>query len=309
MTIFAFQSSYLGLTVVSYTVKDIIDEFGYLRSLGEASTAAVKKDAMVGETEALKETQLKQTEADEMKQSSALQNEIKTAESRYKFQEKKYTYDREVCEKRAEADFATELQRVETRNKILTKKLEVQLKESELQVELAKSEMERTKLQFEIDVHKLADAEYSRAKILADAHKQKIELEAAAEAEAVQLRGSANAYMIEKTGIAENEMLAKKADALKDFNAAARMDMILEALPKVAAEIAEPLSRCSKITMVSQGEGEVGANKLTNEILEIMSKVQFTVDKMGASQTASDAGGDESVSDPNIIRPVVAQKS
>jgi flotillin len=284
-----------GLTVVSYTVKDIEDEYEYLRSLGEACTANVKKDAMVSETEALKETQLKQTEADEMKQSSALRNKIKMAQSHFDFREKKFTYDKEVREKIAEADFAAELQRVETRNQILKEKLKVQLEESRLQVELARNEMERTKSQFQIDVHKLADAEYRRAQILAEAHKDKVKVEAKAEADAVRMRGIANAYMIEKTGIAENEMLARKADVLKEFNAAARMDMILEALPKVAAEIAEPLSRCSKITMVSQGDGEIGASKLTNEILEIMHKVHHTVEKMG-SQSAAEFDTDDGVS-------------
>lgn len=279
---------HIGLTVVSYTVKDIVDEHGYLRSIGEACTAKVKKDAMVSEAEALKQTQLKQTNAEEMKQTSALTNEVKILEQQFDFREKKLTFDKEVSEERAEADFAAELQRVKTRNEILAQKLKVQLTESQLQVDLALNEKEQTEYQFQIDVYKLANAELERAKILAEAHKKKLELEAEAEANALLLRGQANAYMIEKTGVAENEMIGQKAEALKSFNEAARMEMILEVLPKVAAEIAEPLTRCSKITMVSQGDGEIGANKLTNEILEIMSKVHnFAMDKLG-SQTADD---------------------
>ena len=41
----------------------------------------------------------------------------------------------------------------------------------------------------------------------------------------------------------------------------------------MAAEIATPIAQAKKITMISSGDGEVGAAKLTGEVLEIMSKV------------------------------------
>ena len=37
--------------------------------------------------------------------------------------------------------------------------------------------------------------------------------------------------------------------------------MVLEALPKVAAEVAAPLSQAKKITMVADASGEVGASR------------------------------------------------
>ena len=42
----------MGITVVSYTLKDIQDEDGYLKALGLVRTAEVKKDARIGEAEA-----------------------------------------------------------------------------------------------------------------------------------------------------------------------------------------------------------------------------------------------------------------
>jgi len=50
--------------------------------------------------------------------------------------------------------------------------------------------------------------------------------------------------------------MAKKADAWKEYKEAAMLDMFLESLPKVAAEVAAPLSQAKKITMVSDGSGE-----------------------------------------------------
>lgn len=42
---------------------------------------------------------------------------------------------------------------------------------------------------------------------------------------------------------------------------------------QIAAEVAAPLSQAKKITMVSSGSGEVGAAKLTGEVLAIVNKV------------------------------------
>lgn len=41
----------------------------------------------------------------------------------------------------------------------------------------------------------------------------------------------------------------------------------------MAAEVAAPLTQAKKITMVSAGDGEVGAAKMTGEVLDIMAKV------------------------------------
>lgn len=86
--------------------------------------------------------------------------------------------------------------------------------------------------------------------------------------------------------------MSKKAEAWREYREAAMVDMLLETLPKVhrisnqflhylmtfalnqiAAEVAAPLSQAKKITMVSTGGGEIGAAKLTDEILAIVNKV------------------------------------
>ena len=91
--------------------------------------------------------------------------------------------------------------------------------------------------------------------------------------------------------------MAKKADAWKEYKEAAMVDMMLQTLPKVsqgtkvvlslslcacqvAAEVAAPLSQTKKITMVSNGDGEIGAARLTGEVLDIMVKVPDMVNKM-----------------------------
>ena len=51
-------------------------------------------------------------------------------------------------------------------------------------------------------------------------------------------------------------------------------------MPEVAAEVAAPLTKAKKITMISDGNSEVGASKLTQEVLSIMDKIPETVAKM-----------------------------
>lgn len=48
----------------------------------------------------------------------------------------------------------------------------------------------------------------------------------------------------------------------------------------MAEEISKPLSSAQKVTMVSSGGSEVGASKLAGEVLDIMTKLPATVEKL-----------------------------
>merc|ERR1711953_1546478 len=114
----------------------------------------------------------------------------------------------------------------------------------------------------------------------AEAEKSRTVLEAEAEAEARAVRGEAEAYAIEVKAKAEAEQMAKKADAWKEYKEAAIVDMMMKVLPQVAAEVGAPLAQAEKVTMVSTGDGPVGASKLTGEVLEIMGSLPETVKKL-----------------------------
>ena len=55
----------MGITVVSYTLKDIRDRDGYLKALGMGRTAEVKRDARIGEAVANMESTIKEAEAEQ----------------------------------------------------------------------------------------------------------------------------------------------------------------------------------------------------------------------------------------------------
>ena len=80
--------------------------------------------------------------------------------------------------------------------------------------------------------------------------KQKTLSEASGAAESIAMKGDAEAEAIEIKAKAEAESMAMKADAWKEYRKAAKLQMWMEALPTIAAEVAAPLSQTNKVTMV-----------------------------------------------------------
>merc|ERR1712107_208861 len=75
---------------------------------------------------------------------------------------------------------------------------------------------------------------------------------------------------VKKPAEAEKYRLEKIAEAEKQR----------KVLPKVAAEVSAPLSQTEKITMVSDGDGPIGASKVTGEVLDIMNSLPAMVQNM-----------------------------
>ena len=124
-----------------------------------------------------------------------------------------------------------------------------------------------------------AEAEKFRLERLAEANKNRVILEGEAEAETIRLRGEAEAFAIEAKAKAEAEQMAKKAAAFAEYGEAAKVAMMLDVLPKLAAECAAPIMNCSKIKVVASGGGDIGAAKLTGEVVDIMGKMPTMLEK------------------------------
>ncbi|XP_059166429.1 flotillin-1-like isoform X1 [Physella acuta] len=270
----------MGIYVVSYTLKDIRDEEGYLMSLGKKRTEEVKRDARIGEAEAKKDSGIKEAIAEEKRMQSRYVNDIEIAKSQRDFELKKAAYDMEVQTKKAQADLAYQLQAAKTKQRIREENMQVIVIERAQQIQVQEQEITRRERELDAQVRKPAEAEKFRLEKLAEANRDRIVMEAEAEAEAIKLKGEAEAFAIEARAKAEAEQMAKKADAWKDYQDAAMIDMVLEMLPKIAAEVAAPLTNAKKVTMVSSGKGDVGALKLTSEVMSIMEKLPSVVENL-----------------------------
>ncbi|XP_014282104.1 flotillin-1 [Halyomorpha halys] len=263
----------MGITVVSYTLKDIRDEEGYLKSLGMARTAEVKRDARMGEAEARAEATIKEAIAEEQRMAAKFINDTEIAKAQRDFELKKAAYDVEVQTKKAEAEMAYELQAAKTRQRIKEEQMQIKVVERKQEIAVQEQEMQRKEKELIATIRRPAEAEKYRLEKLAEANRIRLIMEAEAEAEAIRLRGEAEAATIQAKAKAEAEQMSKKAEAFREYRQAAIVDMLLDTLPKMAAEVAAPLSQAKKITMVASGNGEIGAAKLTSEVLSIVTKV------------------------------------
>ncbi|OQV12744.1 Flotillin-1 [Hypsibius exemplaris] len=270
----------LGIRVVSYTIKDIHDEEGYLNALGMARTAEVKRDARIGEAIAKKETTMRAALAEEARVTAKAINDIDIAKAQRDFEMQKATYDMEIQAQRATAELAYSLQAAKTRQLIKEQEMEILIVERTRKIELQEQEIGRRQKELEATVLKPAEAERYRVERIADAEKNRIILAAEAEAESIKLRGEAQAYAIQVKAKAEAEQMAQKAAAWNQYKDAAMVDMILTALPGVCAEVARPLSQAKEIKMISAGDGEIGAAKLVGEVMEIIGKMPQLIETM-----------------------------
>uniref|UniRef100_A0A672KK01 Flotillin n=1 Tax=Sinocyclocheilus grahami TaxID=75366 RepID=A0A672KK01_SINGR len=253
----------MGIGVVSYTLKDVHDDQNYLSSLGKARTAQVQRDARIGEAQFKRDAVIREAHAMQEKISAQYKNEIEMAKAQRDFELKKAAYDMEVNTKKAESEMAYQLQVAKTKQRIEEEKMQVQVVERTQQITLQEQEITRREKELEAKVQKPAEAERYRIEKLAEAEK-----------------GEAEAFALEAKGRAEAEQMAKKAEAFKQYKEGAMVDMLLEKLPLMAEEISKPLCAAQKVTMVSSGGSEVGAAKLTGEVLEIMTRLPSAVEKL-----------------------------
>uniref|UniRef100_A0A8C2X2J2 Flotillin n=1 Tax=Cyclopterus lumpus TaxID=8103 RepID=A0A8C2X2J2_CYCLU len=270
----------MGIGVVSYTLKDVHDDQDYLHSLGKARTAQVQKDARIGEAQYKRDSVMREAHAMQEKVSAQYKNEIEMAKAQRDYELKKAVYDVEVNTKKAESEMAYQLQVAKTKQRIEEEKMQIQVVERTQQITLQEQEIIRKEKELEAKVKKPAEAEKYRMERLAEAHRLQLIMEAEAEAESIKMKGEAEAFAVEAKGRAEAEQMSKKAEAFQQYKDGAMVDMLLEKLPLIAEAISQPLSEAKKITMVSSGGSEVGAAKLTGEVLDIMTRLPAAVEKL-----------------------------
>ncbi|XP_066943089.1 flotillin-1-like isoform X1 [Macrobrachium rosenbergii] len=270
----------LGLQLLSYTIKNVSDDNGYLMALGMSRTAEVQRDARIGEAIAQKDASIKKAIADEELTASKYANETLKAQANRDFETQKAGYDREVNTKKAEADLAYTLQECITRQKIREEEMETKVVERKGQIALEEQEIERCKKHIESTIKQPATAEKYRLEVIAAAERQKAVLEAEAEAEAIKLKGEAEAFAIEKRAKADAAQLHSKAEAYDEFGKAAILDMYLNTLPKMIGNIGQALANTRSVKMVSTGDSALGAHKMTKEVIDIAVSVPDMINDM-----------------------------
>ena len=91
-----FSFLLFGSHCVFFLVSVCLFVQGYLKALGMARTAEVKRDARIGEAEARADSQIKEAIAEEERLAARLVNDIEIAKAQRDFELKKAAYDQEV---------------------------------------------------------------------------------------------------------------------------------------------------------------------------------------------------------------------
>ncbi len=294
-----------GLVLDTFQIQDITDDGSYLADLGRPEAAKVGQIAAIAEAEARQAAEQARLAAEQ---------EIAVAQRQLALKEAEIKAETDAAV--AQAAAAGPLAQADRDQAILAEQEKVAvrqaaLKERQLDTEVRKpADAERYKVEteaegrrnsqvFDADAAKLAaiaraeaDAERdrltgvgekSRRAALAEAEAiegaKRGEAEKArriAEADAVRAEGEAEAAAILARGEAEAEAMTKRAEAFAQYNDAAVLQMLVEILPKVAAEVAAPMASIDKLTVVStDGAGQL-PKQVTSNIVETMELLKNT---------------------------------
>jgi flotillin len=292
----------MGLGIVSFTIRDIRDAQGYLEALGKPRIAQVKRDAQIAQAEADRDAMIKSSQAQQAGQEAKFAADTKIAEAQRDYQSNVATYQAAVNLKKAEADLAYDLQKYKTGQLVKAEEVQVSIVEKQKQIDLQQQEIQRKQRELEANVQKPADAERYKVETLANARKFQLETEAAgsaaatkatgfanadvakatglAEAEANKARGLAEAAIIEAQGRATAEANRMKAEAFKQYNEAAVVEMIVRVLPEVAGRISEPLAKTERMVIINSGGPGGGASKVTGDVTQIISQLPPVVESL-----------------------------
>jgi len=283
----------MGMEVVSFTIRDIQDEQGYLEALGVPRTAEVKRDAAIAQAEADRDSTIRraqaerdsgisEAEADQERQGARFKADTAIAESERDFQLQKASFDRQTNARRAEAELAYQLQEAKTRQEIRGQEVQIEVVERQKQIELQQQEVLRREQELDATIRRPAEAERFQLETIAEGNRARVVAEAEAEAQAIRARGQAEADAIKAKGLAEAEAMQRKADAWKEYGQAALIQQLFETLPKVAEAVALPLAKTERIVMISGGDSSAGAgaSRITRDVTNIIAQLPEVVEAL-----------------------------
>jgi flotillin len=276
----------MGLEVVSFTIKKVIDENEYINNMGRPDIARIKREADIAQAEAERDTAIRramamreaavaQAQADQERVIAQTASETKQAEATRDLEVKKAEYEASVRTQRATAEKAYDIAANQAQQKVVAEQVRIDQVQRQEQIRVQELEVQRKALELEATVTKQAEAERRRIEVLAEAQKQKLATEAAGAAEATRLQGMAEAEIVRAKGQAEADAMHQKADAYQEYSQAAVLDKLITGLPEVVRALSQSLASVDKITVVSTGGDShtAGVSQITGEVAKMVAQV------------------------------------
>ena len=284
----------LGIEILSCNIQNVTDENGLIKDLGADNTALIKKNAAIAKAQANRDVAIAQAEADKAANDARVLADTEIAQKNTQLAVRQSELKITADTKQAEADAAYEIQKQAQQKSIETATVNAQIARAERDAELKRQEVEVAKQKLDADIRAQADAERYRREQEAQAdlfRRQKeaealrYEQEQAAEAQkkaadaakytkeqeaaGIAAVGKAEAEAIQAKALAEAEGIDRKAEAMKKYGEAAIIEMVMQALPEIAKNVAEPLSKVDKITMYGEGNSAKLLSDIVNGTTQI----------------------------------------
>ena len=294
----------LGIEILSCNIQNVSDENGLIEALGAENSSKILRDASISKANAERDIAIAEAEASKIANDSKVKAELEIAQKQNELDIKKAELKAESDNKKAQADAAYEIQKQEQEKIIQEKTVLALIKKAEKEAELKEKEVNIQKQILEAEISRKADAdkyatEQSAMAVLVknqrdaeaalyaqqkDAEAKKAEAEALKyameqEAAGIKARNEAEAAGIRAKGEAEALAMEKKADAYQKYNDAAMAQMAIEILPKVASEIAKPLSSIDKVTIFGGTEGNNGVSGISSNVPIVMAQTFETIEE------------------------------
>ena len=288
--------SKMGLEVVSFTIKKVIDDKDYINNMGRPDVARIRREADIAQAEAERDTAIRramasreaavaQAAADQERVIAQTASETKQAEAVRDLEVKRAEYEASVRQQRAVAEKAYDIAANQAQQKVTAEEVRIEQVKRQEQIRVQELEVQRRERELEATVTKQAEAERRRIAILADAQRERLAREAAGQAEALRqqggaeadvtrLRGTAEAEIVRAKGQAEADAMHLRAEAYQEYNQAAVLDKLLSGMPEVVRALSQSLAGVDKITIVSTGDGRgAGVSALTGEVAKMIAQV------------------------------------
>ena len=266
----------LGIEVISCNIQNVTDKEDAIKDLGADNLAQIKKDAAINRAKAEKEANDERVNAD-------IEIEVKKNE----LEKRKASLKKDLDKQKAEADAVYAITEQEQKKTINIKTVEAEIEKTKQEKVLTQEKVDIKANELKAEVEKTADADKYKIEKTAEAKLEQEKREAEAkkyameqEAAGIRAKGEAEAYAIEKKGEAEAKAMEKKAEAYKKYNNAAITQMIVDVLPAIVKNAADPISTIKEVKIFSGGgSGENGGIASISGNVPVVIKQAFDVVK------------------------------
>ena len=294
-----------GLELITFNVQNFIDDNDVITNLGIDNVEQIRKGAAIAKSNAQREIAIAESENEKQANDARVQAQEEIAKRNNDLAIKQAQLQKEADQQRAQAEAAKGIEAENQRKLREVAQTDANIARAEREAELKQKEIELKEYELDALVRKQADADKYQAEKVAEAQlvarQRKAEAEryeqeqaalarmkaaeaakyareqeaegvrAAGEAEAAAIRAKAlaEAEGIRAKALAEAEGIDKKAEAMKKYGEAAIIEMLVDALPQIAKNVAEPLGKVDRITMSGNGN----AARLIEDIVSGTSQI------------------------------------